>query len=98
MSLKERVDRHDREIAAIRKLILTGMRMIQRANERMDRRDLRVDGELETIRKDIRELATMRKDIRELAAAQRETDRMLKSLIRSLERGGNGHGSAPPAR
>jgi len=27
-ALKERVDKHDREIAAIRKLILTGLRMI----------------------------------------------------------------------
>jgi hypothetical protein len=32
------------------------------------------------------------REIRDLAASQRETDRMLKSLIRSLERGGNGHG------
>ena len=30
MTLKERVDRHDREIAAIRKLILTGMKMLNR--------------------------------------------------------------------
>jgi hypothetical protein len=27
-TLKERVDRHDREIAAIRKLILTGMKLL----------------------------------------------------------------------
>ncbi len=30
--------------------------------------------------------------INSLAASQRETDRMLKGLIRSLERGRNGHG------
>jgi hypothetical protein len=29
-TLKERADRHDREIAAIRKLILTGMKMLVR--------------------------------------------------------------------
>lgn len=37
MTLKERVDRHDREIAAIRKLTLTGMKMLNRTNERLDR-------------------------------------------------------------
>jgi hypothetical protein len=30
MTVKERVDRHDREIAAIRKLVQTGMRMLVR--------------------------------------------------------------------
>jgi len=35
-SLKERVDRHDREIAAIRKLIHVGMKMIV-ANEKQIR-------------------------------------------------------------
>ena len=30
MTLKEHVELHDREIAAIRKLILTGMRMLNR--------------------------------------------------------------------
>jgi len=37
MTLKERVDRHDREIDAIRKLILTGMKLLNRTNERLDR-------------------------------------------------------------
>ena len=32
-TLKQRVDQHDREIQAIRKLILQGMRMITRINE-----------------------------------------------------------------
>jgi hypothetical protein len=35
MTLKERVDQHDREIAAIRKLILTGMKMINRNQEQI---------------------------------------------------------------
>ena len=37
MTLEERVDRHDREIAAIGKLILAGMKMLNRTNERLDR-------------------------------------------------------------
>jgi len=28
MTLKQRIDQHDREIAAIRKLVLTGMKML----------------------------------------------------------------------
>lgn len=36
MTLKERADLHDREIAAIRKLILTGMKMINRNQEQID--------------------------------------------------------------
>jgi len=64
-TLKERVDEHDREIAAIRKLLLTGMKMLVRLEQSQKR----------------------------LEAAQKETDRMLKELIRSLGRngGGNGH-------
>ena len=57
VTLKQRVDQHDREIAAIRKLVLTGMKMLVR-----------------------------------LENSQRETDRMLKELIRSLKTGSNGHG------
>jgi len=33
---KERVDQHDREIAAIRKLILTGMKMLNRNQEQIN--------------------------------------------------------------
>lgn len=63
-TLKEAVTRHDREIAAIRKLIQLGMKM-QVKNEA---------------------------EIRKLAASQRETDRLLQDLIRSLKQGGgNGH-------
>jgi hypothetical protein len=32
-TLKERIDRHDREIAAIRKLVLTGMKMFVKLEE-----------------------------------------------------------------
>jgi uncharacterized protein with PIN domain len=57
LTLKQRVDQPDREIAAIRKLVLTGMKMLVR-----------------------------------LENSQRETDRMLKELIRSPQTGGNGRG------
>jgi len=36
VTLKERADLHDREIAAIRKLILTGMKMINRNQEQIN--------------------------------------------------------------
>jgi hypothetical protein len=36
MTLKERADRHAREIAAIRKLILTGMKMLNRNQEQIN--------------------------------------------------------------
>ena len=63
-TLEERVDKHDREIAAIRKLLQAGMKMLVRNED----------------------------SIRKLTASQKETDRQLKKLIRSLEGGeGNGH-------
>ena len=50
MTLKERVDQHDREIAAIRKLILQGMKMInslaasqKRTEAKLDRLEAKVD-------------------------------------------------------
>jgi len=36
MTLKDRVDLHDREVAAIRKLILTGMKMLNRNQEQIN--------------------------------------------------------------
>jgi hypothetical protein len=36
MTLKERVDQHDREIAAIRKLIVIGMKMLNRNQEQIN--------------------------------------------------------------
>lgn len=77
MTLKQRVDQHDREIAAIRKLVVTGMKMLSRMNDHLDRVDDRLD----------RVAASQEK----LTASQLETDRMLKDLIRSLKGGGNGH-------
>ena len=60
MTTQQHLDKHDREIAAIRKLVLTGMKMLV-----------------------------------ELQKSQKETDRMLQALIRSLQSGGtNGHTKA----
>ena len=63
MTSKEHLSKHDREIAAIRKLIFTGMKMINAVTDSQ----------------------------RRLAESQRETDRQLQVLIRSLQRGSNGH-------
>lgn len=76
--LEARVSQHDREIAAIRKIILTGMKMI--AAMQADQREIHADH---------REI---RRELKALAASQRETDRELKALIRSLRGGTNGHG------
>ena len=75
--LEERVSKHDREIAAIRKLILTGMKMLNQ-----------LTGENVETRKQLRELAV---EQRETARQQRETARQLDAFIRSLRRGTNGH-------
>ena len=78
--LEARVTEHDRQIAAIRKLILVGMKMINEAQVQA---------------KENRALARENQaQIKALAASQRETDRMLRGLIQSLERGRNGHGKA----
>ena len=77
--LEARVSKHDREIAAIRKLILTGMKMIT-AMEATQR-------EIQATQREIQ------RDIKALAASQKETDRELKALIKSLRGGTNGHGT-----
>ena len=74
MTSKEHLSKHDREIAAIRKLVFTGMKML--------------NGVIESQRESKAEL-------RELRAAQRETDRQLQILVRSLQRGGNGPSKRP---
>ena len=50
-SLKERVDKHDREIAAIRKLVHTGMKILVRLEE-----------EQVVARKEMRELRTSQRE------------------------------------
>jgi hypothetical protein len=74
---QERLSRHDREIAAIRKLILTGMKMI--ANLAAGQRELQASQ---------RELqASQRKTDEQL----RKTDGQLQDFIRSLRQATNGH-------
>jgi predicted nucleic acid-binding Zn-ribbon protein len=76
-TLKQRVDRHDREIAAIRKLIVTGMKLFVKMEEQ------------QVVLRE--EHILFRKELRELAAQQRATARELEAFIRSLRRGTNGH-------
>lgn len=78
MTTKEHLTKHDREIAAIRLLIKTGMKMIVRIQESQAA---------------IQESqAATRKDLRELTAAQKRTDASLRALIDQMRRsGGNGH-------
>jgi hypothetical protein len=59
MTLKEHVDRHDREIDAIRKLILMGMKMMNRTNERLDRlvkAQIAPDRQVKSLRADVQTL------------------------------------------
>jgi septal ring factor EnvC (AmiA/AmiB activator) len=61
MTLKQRVDQHDREIAAIRKLILAGMKMLNRTNERLDRlvtAQRETDRQLKSLRADVQALVS----------------------------------------
>jgi hypothetical protein len=77
MTVTERLDRHDKQIAALRDLVKEGIKMV------VEIRHLT----LET-RKDIRKLAAMQLAT---AAAQERTDASLRALIDSLRGGGNGH-------
>jgi septal ring factor EnvC (AmiA/AmiB activator) len=78
MTTKEHLAKHDREIAAIRKLLLTGMKMLTHTNERLDR-----------LTDQVERLAAAQ---RETDKQVRETNRQLQALIGSLRRGNNGHG------
>jgi hypothetical protein len=77
MTVTERLDKHDRQIASIRDLVKEGMKMV------VETRRLA----LET-RRDLRELAAMQLATGE---AQKRTDASLHALIDSLHGGGNGH-------
>jgi hypothetical protein len=77
MTATQRLDQHDKQIAAIRDLVKEGIKMVVETRRMA----------LET-----RRLALeTRKDLRELAAAQKRTDASLHALIDSLRGGGNGH-------
>ena len=43
MTLKQRVDQHDREIAAIRKLILQGAKMLVKNQELLNRNEVQLN-------------------------------------------------------
>lgn len=79
-TLKERVDKHDRQLAGIQKLITQGMRWI--ADNQRELREQRLESR--------REHAEIRKELRELAAAQKRTETSLGRFINSMLRG-NGH-------
>jgi len=77
VATKERLDKHDRQIAAIRDLVQIGMKMLVE-NQRLG---------VET-RKELKALAA---DLKALTAAQKQTEATLQAFIDSLRRGGNGH-------
>jgi hypothetical protein len=77
MTVAQRLDQHDKQIAAIRDLVKEGIKMV------VEIRNLT----LET-RKDLRKLAAMQLAT---AEAQKRTDASLHALIDSLHGGGNGH-------
>ena len=76
MTTKEHLTKHDREIAAIRKLIVTGMKMIVKIGGAQKR----TDEQLSLLAAEGR---ATRKELREVAASVRE-------LTNSLKRGSNG--------
>ena len=81
MTVTQRPDKHDKQIAAVRDLGKEFVKMV------VEIRRLT----LET-RKDIRKLAAMQLTTE---AAQKRTDASLRALIDSLRGGGNGHIKRP---
>ena len=84
MTTKEhlaRHDKHDREIAAIRKLLFTGMKMLDGYRE--DTQRFREETQ--------KYLAESRKEMKELREAQRRTEASLKAFIDTMRGAGNGH-------
>ena len=77
MTVTQRLDKHNKQIATIRDLVKEGIKMV------VETRRLT----LET-RKDLRKLAAMQVAT---AEAQKRTEESLHALIGSLRGGGNGH-------
>ena len=75
----QRQSKAESEMAAMRKIILAGMRMIAKQGENLNK--------LAVAQKD---LAT---EVKELAKAQRTTETKLQGFIDSMRRGGNGRHS-----
>ena len=88
--LEARVDKHDKQIAAMQKLLLTGMKMLN--GSRVELGEMRVQ---------LRETRALVDDnalqIKALTKETRENARILKELMRSLGRQdqANGHGKPP---
>jgi hypothetical protein len=77
MTVTERLDKHDKQIAAVRDLGKEFVKMVV---------------EIRRLTLETRWLALeTRKDLRSLAAAQKRTDASLHALIDSMRGGGNGH-------
>lgn len=95
MTAKERLDRHDRQIAAITKLLKTGMRMLVKVQEEQAaQRD-----DQAALRKEVRavaaEVKSVAAEVRSLAAMQKRTEASLQGLINTMRRGTNGHSKKP---
>jgi hypothetical protein len=69
--------KHDRQISAMQKLILTGMRMLSKHDENFRRME--------------EEGIALRREMRLLSTQQLRTEKTLDRFIRSMERGRNGH-------
>jgi len=89
------LSRHDREIAAIRKLLLAGMKMLDRYREdtqRFREETHRFREETQRFREENQKyLSESRKEMKELREAQKRTEASLKAFIDTMRGGGNGH-------
>lgn len=50
MTIQQRIDQHDREIAAIRKLILTGMKMLVRLEASQKKTDAQLQALIQSLK------------------------------------------------
>ena len=78
--------RAETQMTSMRKLIVTGMKMVVKQGENIEKLGEKVD-------KLSGEVSKLTADVRELARAQRTTETKLQSFIDSLRRGGNGRHS-----
>ena len=81
------------QMASMRKIIVTGMKMVVKQGENIEKLGEKVDKLGETVDKLSGEVSKLTADVRELARAQRTTETKLQSFIDSLRRGGNGRHS-----
>jgi hypothetical protein len=83
-----RLTKLDRQIAAMQKLILTGMKMLVKNDQKHERNFLRLEGaQFELSQQQI----ALREEMRLVSAQQHETSKTVDRFIRSMERGRNGH-------